>query len=431
MTIPSKRISEYVCGRDKGLPGGLDLMPIDEVGRQAWNLLREDIPLPAAVIREDVLRANSRWMRRFTDSRGVELAPHGKTTMAPGLFDLQLDDGAWGLTLATPHQVQVAIDLGYKRIFVANQVIGAAALRFMLTAIERDPALELYCLVDSTEAVAQIEQVARALGQTRRLAVLVEKGFSGGRTGCRTVAATVALARLVAASDHLVLAGVEGFEALIRGGSADETLASITLFLKDVVAITEACDQENLFGCETVLMSAGGSAYFDLVATTLGSAKLRRPSIVLLRSGCYITHDAGLYTYAFTFLRKRIPDMFTDGGLRPALEVWGYVQSRPEVDRALVTIGKRDVSADQMPVPQLWYRPDGSMAKPASMPPGHAIDHLDDQHGYLKVDAGSPLRVGDMIGFGISHPCLTFDKWRVIHTVDGDYNITGSLRTYF
>jgi D-serine dehydratase len=56
---------------------------------------------------------------------------------------------------------------------------------------------------------------------------------------------------------------------------------------------------------------------------------------------------------------------------------------------------------------------------------------MNDQHGYLDIPAGSPLKVGDLVGFGINHPCTTFDKWQVIHVVDDDYNVVESLRTFF
>jgi D-serine dehydratase len=71
------------------------------------------------------------------------------------------------------------------------------------------------------------------------------------------------------------------------------------------------------------------------------------------------------------------------------------------------------------------------MARPVPMPGGHAVLKLNDQHCHMAIPEDSPLSVGDMVAFGISHPCLTFDKWRVIHLVDDDYRVTSSIRTYF
>jgi D-serine dehydratase len=415
--------------RDKGSGLGPDL-PIDAVAGQHWNVLGEDLPLPLAVIKRNALAHNSRWMRSFIEASGVELAPHGKTSMAPALFDLQTRDGAWGITLSTPHQVAAALDMGHRRIFVANQIVGKAGIRFLFDALERHADLDLYTLADSIELVEATEQVAAASGAGRRLNMLVEKGFSGGRTGCRTVEEAVAVARRIAGASHLRLAGVEGFEGIIRKVDADATRDAVDTFLDSVVATAEACDHEGLFA-SPILLSAGGSSYFDLVVSAFKRATLSVDTRILLRSGCYLTHDSGLYVRAFQALRDRAPDLLARSAPEAALEVWGYVQSCPEAGRAIIGIGKRDVSHDDMPIPERWYRPGGTIGKPQPLSGAHRVTALNDQHGYLQLPEDSPLRVGDMVAFGISHPCLTFDKWRVIHVVDDAYAVVGALRTYF
>lgn len=416
---------------DKGVPGNIAALPIAAVADQRWNLLKEDLPLPVAILKESALATNSRWMRAFAERHDVAIAPHGKTTLAPALFDLQMRDGAWGITVSTPHQIAVAIAAGHRRIFVANQIVGRAGLRYVLGLLDADPELFICSLVDSVDLVDQIHAVAQATGARRPLPVLVEAGFAGGRTGCRTVEQGLAVARAVAASPHLDLIGIEGFEGIIRKADVAATLAAVEGFLADVVALTEACDREKLFGVESILLSAGGSAFFDLVVAAFERASLSVAHTVLLRSGCYITHDAGLYTFLFALLKMRAPELFDHGGPQAALEVWAYVQSIPEPGRAIVTLGKRDAGFDEMPVALHWYRPDDTMAAPAPLPVECRLVALNDQHGFLDLPDDVPLRVGDMIAFGISHPCLTFDKWRVLHVVDDDYGVTGSIRTYF
>jgi D-serine dehydratase len=54
-----------------------------------------------------------------------------------------------------------------------------------------------------------------------------------------------------------------------------------------------------------------------------------------------------------------------------------------------------------------------------------------DQHAYLHIDEGDDIRVGDMIGFDISHPCLTFDKWRWLPIVDAQYSVVDVVQTFF
>jgi len=137
-----------------------------------------------------------------------------------------------------------------------------------------------------------------------------------------------------------------------------------------------------------------------------------------------------MYTVAFDQMKRRSPEIAALGeGLRPVIEVWAYVQSRPEPGLAILGLGKRDISYDELPVPLKWFR--RGSEQPALVPPEHRITRLNDQHAYLEIPANSPLAVGDMVGFGISHPCLTFDKWRVVHLVDNNYTVVESLRTYF
>lgn len=420
-----------VSACDKGMPGHIGTIPIATVGERGWNLLAEDLPLPVATLSASAIARNSRWMRDFIADKGVALAPHGKTTMTPALFDLQLRDGAWGITVSTPHQIAAARAAGHRRIFVANQIVGQAGLRYVLDQIGQDDELSLYCLVDSIAVVQQMDAVAAAIGAPRPLNVLVEKGFSGGRTGCRTNDEALAVARAVAASPHLVLAGVEGFEGIIRKADATSTTQAIEAFLAGIVELAEACDAQGLFAGDAILLSAGGSAYFDLVVTAFARARLSRPHQSLLRSGCYITHDSIMYTNQSAAMQARAPELFAHGVLQPALHVWAYVQSRPEPTRAIVTMGKRDVSYDDMPVATQWYRPGGTLAAPVPIGAGHRVIALNDQHGYFDIPDDSPLAVGDMVAFGISHPCLTFDKWRVLPVIDDDYGVIGAVRTYF
>ena len=417
---------------EKGVPALEAPLPLADVAAQGWRLLAEDLPLPAAVIRERELRANSEWMRRFLLANQAGIAPHGKTTMAPALFDLQIADGAWAITVSTPHQFRVALAFGYRRIFMANQLVGRRAIADTVAALASAPEVEFFCLVDDPAHVAALAAAVRAGGMRHPLNVLVELGYAGGRTGCRTVGEALELARQVAAAaPALRLAGIEGFEGLIRGDGAPDNMAQVVALLDGMVALAEAADAEGLLAEEAIL-SAGGSAYFDIVAQKLGAAALSVPRRVLIRSGCYITHDSVLYVRAQEALRRRDPDLAdAGGGLRAALEVWAYVQSRPEPGRAIVGFGKRDISYDDLPLPLRWYRPGQEDPAPREMPPGHRVLRLNDQHCHLEIPPDSPLRVGDMLGFGIGHPCLTFDKWRVMHLVDDDYRVTGSFRTYF
>lgn len=411
----------------KGLPPNGAPLRLGDVGTRGWNMLAGDLPLPLAVIRRSVLEANSTWMSAFTAANGLLIAPHGKTTMAPQLFDLQIADGAWAITVATVQQLDVCRRFGVKRIVLANQPVGPQEIAACLQAV-REPGLELYCLADSREGVAALADAAQKLPPAGNpLRILVEIGFEGGRTGARSRGEALAIAQVVGAAPGLQLAGFECFEGLLA------TPEAVGRLLDEVIGVAAEAQAKGLLEDDRPLvLSAGGSAFFDRVGEKLNEVALDRPIIKLLRSGCYLTHDSIAYASAFRRILDETTLTLPPGGLEPALEVWAYVQSRPERGRSLLTVGKRDISYDSaLPVPLRWFRPGDAMKAPEPMPPGHSVLALNDQHCHLGTPEDSPLRVGDMVAFGISHPCTTFDKWALLMLVDDAYTVTGAVRTFF
>jgi D-serine dehydratase len=410
----------------KGVPGDAGEVALGQVVARGWNLLKGDLPLPAAVLRHDRLLANSAWMTRFCRANGLEIAPHGKTTMAPQLFALQLQAGAWAITAATVQQLAVCRRFGIPRVLLANQPVGRAAVDACFDALAGENAVELYCLADSLPGVAMLAAGAERRGTNRALNVLVEIGAVGARTGARTRDEALAVARAVAAAPGLALAGIECFEGVLPDVPAVDRL------LDEVVAVAQGCAAENLFAPDRpIVLSAGGSAFFDRVGERFGDAGFGRAVLKVLRSGCYLTHDTLGYDAAHERVLRETSLALPPGRLEAALEVWAYVQSRPEPGRTILTMGKRDVSHDAgLPVPLRWFRP-GAMAEPEPMPRGHAVLALNDQHCHLGTPGESPLAVGDMVAFGIGHPCTTFDKWGLLMVIDADHTVVDAVRTFF
>ena len=433
--------------------GGLDLSSLDEqlllpgvkglaltepihqgaIGVQGWNVLHGDTGLPVALLKLSALRHNMEWMRAFCARHGVSLAPHGKTTMSPQLFGAQLDNGAWGITLAAAHQVQVAHRYGVRRVLLANQLVARADLRAVLHLLRGDPDFVCYVLADSLAGVALLAEAAAEQGLARPLPVLVELGLSGKRAGCRTPEQALTVARAIEGAPGLVLAGFEGYEGLLVSDDHAADVRAVDAFLAQLAALVAGADDEGLFGVPEIIVSAGGSAYFDLVATALsGLGKLSRPLRPVLRSGCYLTSDHGMYERHLRQLDAR-SSVAPGAGLRPALEIWSAVLSRPEPGLAILTMGKRDASHDAgLPRPLLRHRP--GPGAPEALPPGCTIVKMNDQHAYLHLPEG-PVRellaVGDLVGCGISHPCTTFDKWPLLLAVDDDYAVRGAFNTVF
>jgi D-serine dehydratase len=370
-------------------------------------------------------------MRDFTRATGVLLAPHGKTTMAPQIFAQQLAAGAWGITVANVHQLALCARLGVRRVIMANQLVGAAAVTEVVRLQAEHPDLEFYFLVDSVAQLRSIEADAGPHARSRRFCALLEIGLPGGRTGCRSASEALTLAKAIAASECVDLAGVECYEGLQLTGDSARDATFVAELMRRVQDVAMSCDRAGWFAGSSIILSAGGSAAFDIVARELPT-RLSKPVQTILRSGCYVTHDAGFYDRMLVNVRARSGSEWNEReGLRAALEVWAQVQSRPEPALAILTMGKRDVSFDlEMPRPQWHFRKDRDV-RPRPIHSEAKVTALNDQHAYLRIPPDADVQVGDLVGCGISHPCTTFDKWRMMFTVDDDYRVTGAIRTYF
>jgi D-serine dehydratase len=414
----------------KGVPTHVGHIRCADVGAAGWNLHR-DLQLPAAILRRSALDANGRWMRAFVERSGAVLCPHGKTTMAPRIFARQLADGAWGLTCATIGHLRTYRRFGVQRVIFANQIPSKAGAAWLAGELARDPGFEAYVFVDSVEGADILAHAAKATGLDRPIPVLLEVGYPGARTGARDRDTALALARHVASlAGRVSLAGVATFEGVLPGGDDRSMEPHVEALFAEVVGVAEACARERLFDGEgPVILSAGGSRFFDLAAKILKAADLGRETLIVLRSGCYVSHDAAHYERAFSRLVERAHGD-VPGRLRSALEVWAQVQSHPEPTRFYANIGRRDVSYDlDLPKPLSWFRP-GVHTQPQPLT-GVTVTSLSDQHVHLLAGEDCPLQIGDQIGFGISHPCTTFDKWRVLYEVDDEGGVTDAIATFF
>ena len=389
-----------------------------------WNLLRENVSLPAAVLSAENVEHNLSWMQKFIETYQVKLAPHGKTTMTPKLFHQQLSHGAWAITLATAHQVQVAYSAGVRRVLLANQLVGKTNMTIIRQLLDDDPNFDFYCLIDST---TNVEQLGEFFADHRRLQVLLEIGVNNGRTGVRNEEEeNKILEALSKYSNSLALTGVELFEGVLKEEQ------SIRLMLQQAVKCAQRLVDANQFARSPPILSGAGSAWYDVVAEEF--SKIRTLVDIVLRPGCYLSHDMGTYHQAQARILKEnsIAREISDrGALRPALQIWAYIQSIPETNRAIIAFGKRDAAFDSgYPSPAFHYRSEWS--QPIELDHNqYQITHMMDQHAFLTCPTDHQLRVGDIIAFNISHPCLTFDKWRKILLVNKDYDVVDVLDTYF
>lgn len=416
---------DLVDGQYRGFPTAAWGRPIADLTARAPELLGGGFTTPIAVLHEDAVEHNIRAMAAHCRRHGVELAPHGKTTMAPQLFARQLRHGAWGITAATIDQIRLMRSFGVGRVVLANQLVDPTSLAWIAAELAADESFGFVCWVDSVRGVRLMDDALERAGHDVVIDVLVEAGARGGRTGCRSLEELDEVAVAATASRHLRPVGVSAFEGVLGGDGSPETLERLAGLMRFVRQGTEALLSRGLLSTldGAYLVSAGGSAYFDQVIDVLGRPWGSTPVRLLLRSGCYVTHDSAHYAGLVPSTRRLDPQP----ALRAALQVFGRVLSRPEPDLCIADVGKRDLSHDvRLPVVEGVWSPSG-VELPAF---GLAVERLSDQHAFIRGEGEVP-DVGDWVALGIAHPCTTFDKWRRIAVVDAQLRVVDCLHTYF
>jgi D-serine deaminase-like pyridoxal phosphate-dependent protein len=410
-----------ITGTDKGfgVPAPGIRVTAASLGARRPSLFGPGFTMPVLVLRESAVAHNIDAMAAYCAASGVRLAPHGKTTMAPQLFARQLAAGAWAITAATAGELQVYRAFGIPRVLLANELTDPAGAAWLAGELAADPEFDCYVYADSLPGVRLLDEAMGKASPARPLPVLVELGYRGGRTGCRDVATAEAVARAVAQAGSLRLAGVAGYEGQLGRDRSPQTIGKIAAYCRELRSLGERLAAAGLAPDELIL-SAGGSAFFDVVVRELTPASAGRPApAVVLRSGVYVAFDHGSYAGV---VPRPAP------AFEPALELWAHVLSRPEPGLALACAGRRDVALDAgLPVPLRIRGRDGSPRSARGM---RAV-RLDDQHCYLELAEDAALEPGEMVCFGVSHPCTTFDKWRVIPVVDDDYRVLDAVHTFF
>lgn len=417
---------ERVDHRFKALPPDAQGLTVAELAAERRDLFTGGFTTPVLALSAESVEHNLALLETYARRHGLVFAPHGKTSMSPQLFARQLEHGAWGITAAVPHQARVYRAYGIQRIFLANELVDAAALRWLAGELDADPGFRFVCYVDSVRGVELMDEALRAAGASRRVDVVVELGAGeGARTGARTEADCAEVADAVASAGSLRLVGVAGYEGEVPEASGER----VRDWLRRLVALAASFDAQGRFAAleagEQVVISAGGSAWFDAVADVFAEIpELSSPVCKLLRSGAYVSHDDGHYRHLTPF--NRVPE---EGALQPAFRLWAQVVSRPSPGQAFLNAGKRDAAYDlDLPQAQVVRSGRDGSVREAS---GIEITGLSDQHAWVRTAEGAALEVGDWVGMGLSHPCTSFDKWQLIPLVAADGTVTDYIRTFF
>ena len=421
-------------------------IPTEVAGAPNGNLVGRNIFdgsffSPMLIARRSALQHNLKLMREFCLANDAVIAPHAKTHMAPELIARQIKNGAWGITVANAVQARTIAKLGVTRILIANELVNKAAIDWAFTTAATGT--EIFCFVDSLAGLSCLDTEHQA-----KINVLVEVGGFGKRSGVRQTTDALALAREVSTLNTVNLAGVAAYEGVFLDPTQNDDRSEVRKYLQqatevfaEIAEIKERADNAenaeiaNLTPSSPPIFSAGGSACFDDVVAVCGPTVRAHNGELVLRSGCYLSHDHGIYSTISPFAAPTNLHLHPKHqSFQPALELVGQVTSRPEATLALIDIGKRDASFDEgLPQPLWWCKPNRreQAASRKQAADTWRVFKLMDQHMCMEVKPADALAVGDYVAFGISHPCTTFDKWRHFFEVDDQHNILAVISTEF
>ncbi|PRD45232.1 amino acid deaminase [Phyllobacterium phragmitis] len=420
--------------RIRGFPAGHAPLPLAEIGSQGWKPYDGRMSLPLISLDRAAFTANADLMMRYVRDHGVEIAPHAKTPMSTTLAGALLRAGAWGVTVADIRQAAVMLAAGFRRLILANEIGGPAAARRLASLLSAYPDAEFHIFADSPELIAALADAWTGRDDLPVIGILVELGAARG--GARSLDQAVAVLDAVLAVKNAAirLSGIAAYEGAAATADPDETMTRIA-GLMALTADFYRTVRARVGGDAPLIVTAGGSVFFDLVIGALQPALAGDPHVrLVLRSGAIFFHDHGVYERGLASLDAR--SGFTIGGdivsasegFRPALRLWAEVLSRPEPGLAICGMGLRDVAMDQgLPRPLALYR-DGKSLRSLS---GAAVIKLNDQHAIVSLGGEMDVAVGDVVEFGISHPCTCLDRYALIYGLDEAQTVTAAYATSF
>lgn len=392
------------------------------------SLFAADREFPQLSLSDSALSQNIAAMAKYTADRGVHLAPHGKTAMSIELAERQLEAGAWAITAATATQLRVYRHFGISRLYLANQLVEPSAIAWLRDELTSDPSFECFITVDSAAGLQLLADNSAGAETKRPIEVMLELGHAGGRTGTRSAAELIELARIAKVTPGVRVAGVTNYEGTLGGATPEAAAARVYEFASAMASAVSQLEAEALVTADC-LVSIGGSAYFDEAYRGLTESGSIVPARIVLRSGAYLTYDNGLYSRTGPAARS-IAD---SPRFSSAIRVWAPVLSMPEPGLALLLCGRRDVGFDADLPAVLGVRSrNGENARAFS----GTVTQLADQHAFVSFDpaqyeAHTLPRVGELVELGVSHPCTTLDRWGLVPVVDDEYQVRELTQLHF
>lgn len=417
----------------------LKKIKIRDIPNKKWNILKQDIQFPILTINENKFNKNLISMKKYSDANNVYLAPHCKTSMSPQLLNKIEELGCWGFTAANNQQLMVLLQMGVKKIILANLITNESNLLNIFELLKKHKHVsELYVCVDSRFGVNLINKISKKYSFNKKIKVLIEIGITNSRSGIRNLSALKSLIKsIVKLPPNFILSGILFYEGAAKSNNYQITLKKVKKIIMFGITCINFLARNNLIRNDEYIISGGGSEFFDLVVFYIRKFNKFKKTRIIIRPGSYIAYGHGYYMSVLKKLdiRKKIliknkiykaSELFS-----PSLELWAYIISQQDDGKAILNFGKRDVSYDLgLPIPLAIYR-NSKLIKKIEKNNKIKIFKLNDQHAFIKFNKGFDIKVGDLLKFGVSHPCITLDNWNTLFMINSNYLIKEGIKTFF
>ncbi|MEI8019312.1 MAG: DSD1 family PLP-dependent enzyme [Schlesneria sp.] len=278
---------------------------------------KADVESPSLCVDLAPFEANIRHIAAITRAAGKDWRPHSACHKSPDIANLQIREGAIGITCAKVSEAEVFASAGIHEILLAYPPVGDARIRRIANLCHN---ANLIVACDHYVQAAPLSAECVRQGVTCR--VLVDMNIGMDRTGVRPGRDALELARAIEQLPGLKLAGIMGYEGhVIPIKDADEKRRQIDAAMGILTHTRDVFIKNGL--CCDIVSAAGTSS----LQQALGCARLTEA-----QAGGGIFGDP-FYT--------TMPDI---SGLKPALTVLTTVVSRPAFDRAVLDAGRTAIS---------------------------------------------------------------------------------------
>ncbi len=367
----------------------------------------DEIRTPALLIERSRLEANLQQMQELANRESVDLRPHTKTHRCIGIAERQRDLGAAGITVAKVGEAEVYAAAGFDDIRIAYEVVGRSTYE-RLAALQHRATISV--CVDTPEGADMLSKWFHGTGHTIDVLIEVDTGY--GRCGVRWDAPdSIAFVRHVSE-----LPGLKWRGLLTHAGNAYHGPASPEESSDDALVRYADEERDRMLDFALALRDAGLMPDVISIGSTPTMSRFRNTEkeglrITEIRPGNYVFNDAIQVGLGTTPIENC------------ALTVLATVMSRHRdrsgVERVYLDAGKKVVTADTGVATNgygiLLYNPRTMTPLP------HAdIVALSEEHGWVEVQGGSTLHVGDQVRFVPNHACVAVDTRDTLVLVDGD-----------